>query len=472
MTDAGAAVRRVALLARPGAAADRLRDALGGIGVTPVLSADPLATEPGALAEAAPDVLVVVLDPVVEDALERFDAVLADPGIDVLFEEADLAVAREGWDAARWARHLSAKLLRHGDVLPPGTEPGPGDDDDSLPGPGRPPSPAHLSEPGLEAFDLAGATDLATGIPEATRFDPVAAEYDAADDAGPADASGFEFEDTRAAWARDAAVDDVAEDAMAERVDASDRADAEVDAGTPAAPASAGLTLSLAEHDAPASPATHAPTADRQPRARDLADIERRIAAFALEDGPDAGTTPSDGGAVHASGAVLVLAGIGGPDAVRQFIGGLPAGFPRPVLVQQRLDGARHDRLVQQMSRATSLPVELAEAGRDARPGTVYILPPDVTIAPGGAGIAFAAGDAGTAIDALPAADSAVLVFSGSDAGLVEAAMRLAGDGAYVAGQTPGECYDAAAPEAVVAGGGPSGRPAELAQQLVARWNA
>jgi hypothetical protein len=39
----------------------------------------------------------------------------------VIFDEAELAARREGWDAARWVRHLSAKLHRHDDVLPPGS---------------------------------------------------------------------------------------------------------------------------------------------------------------------------------------------------------------------------------------------------------------------------------------------------------------------------------------------------------------
>ena len=42
-------------------------------------------------------------------------------------------------------------------------------------------------------------------------------------------------------------------------------------------------------------------------------------------------------------GAVLIEAGLGGPDAVRQLLGELPEGFPRPVLVRLRLDGGRYD---------------------------------------------------------------------------------------------------------------------------------
>ena len=40
----------------------------------------------------------------------------------MIFDEAELAAQREGWDAARWSRHLAAKLHRHQQVLPPGME--------------------------------------------------------------------------------------------------------------------------------------------------------------------------------------------------------------------------------------------------------------------------------------------------------------------------------------------------------------
>ena len=113
---------RVALLARPGAGGDRLREALRAAGADLVLDADPTTLEPATLAGAGAESVVVLLDSAVEDALERLDPVLHDPAIDVLYEESEVAAAREGWDVARWTRHLSAKLLRHGDVLPPGRE--------------------------------------------------------------------------------------------------------------------------------------------------------------------------------------------------------------------------------------------------------------------------------------------------------------------------------------------------------------
>ena len=99
---------RVALLARPGAGADRLREALNAAGAQLVLEADPTTLEPATLAGANAESVVVLLDAAVEEALDRLDRVLHDPAIDVLYEESEVAAAREGWDAARWSGWSSA----------------------------------------------------------------------------------------------------------------------------------------------------------------------------------------------------------------------------------------------------------------------------------------------------------------------------------------------------------------------------
>lgn len=113
---------RTVLLARPGEAREQLRAALEEVGLDLVLVADPLETEQAQVLSLAPHNLVIAMDAQVEDALERFDDLLALDNCRILFEEADLVAARVGWDIARWSRHLSAKLLGHGDVLPAGHE--------------------------------------------------------------------------------------------------------------------------------------------------------------------------------------------------------------------------------------------------------------------------------------------------------------------------------------------------------------
>lgn len=431
--------RRVALLARPGVAADRLREMIDEAGVERVLHADPTQLDTPDLIAAEPQVVVIALDAATEDVLERFDAVLGDPMIDVIYEEAELAAGREGWDAARWKRHLVAKLLGHRDVLPPGTEPDGG---------------AEVLAAPLQSLHAS--------------FDPVAAESDdpgnRATDTATAELIDF---DLAFGGPRDPGSSDRPGPGPEADVEADAGPDRAGEAGSPASEpplAVAGLGLgapglSLVDEDA-GDVAAGSNTAERFQH--DMADLERRIASLELvDDSPVRGPE-------QATGAVLVMAGIGGPDAVRQFLGALPVDFPRPVLVQQRLDGGRHDRLVAQMQRATQLPVRLAEAGLAVEPGHVYVLPSEIGLSRSGDGLSFTTGDA--LVEVLPSADSAVLLLSGSDVGLVDAVVKHGWAGALIAGQAPDGCYDAAAPAELAARGGQTGQPAELASRLAERW--
>ncbi|GAA5071427.1 chemotaxis protein CheB [Lysobacter panacisoli] len=535
--------RRAVLLARPGAACERLRSALADAGANVVLEADPTVLDPSALGQAAPQIVVVALDPVTEDIIERFDPVLADPSVEVIYEEATLAATREGWDLARWVRHLAAKLQGHADVLPPGHEP----EDAETPAPpgaapvavatpaapstltlapideappvvaapapppvvAAPPAPPPViaAPPVIEAapapvFEvkpvearpvevaIAQAAPQTQFTHEATYnpFDPVAAEatfdsIEAVEIAAPLADIEMSLVDDSGMFAADAAELSVApfESSFDFELAPGDAPVIVEDAAAPvlvfqASDGGAAAVESIeAQSDAQAAPGAPdwsftdevsteiaKPVVADHRFQRDLGDLERRISAMELvEDRP----------AVQIDGAVLVLAGIGGPDAVRQLLGGLPEGFPRPVLVQQRLDGGRYDRLVAQMQRATPLQVRLAEPGLMAMPGTIYILPNEIGVNVAESGIRFTDGD-GDVLAALPSADSAVLMLSGSDASRVDAAMNHSWAGALVAGQSPDGCYDAAAANELIARGAESGQPADLAARLAARWRA
>jgi len=549
MTDA----RRVALLARPGEACERLRAALREAGGEIVLEADPSTLAAETLSAAAPQTVLVALDPAVEDALERFDAVLGDPGVAVIFDEAELAARREGWDAARWVRHLAAKLHRHGDVLPPGREP-----DEMIAEPAAAAQETYdeivigqvdMSEEAIEEIVAQPMASLETT--EEIVMEPTAAPDDSfeeiifetaaetaapgfsiadfeetptafsglsltddinemsldGDDVAPKFEGGLEFDtllaglqteeatDTQAvpaglddflASAPDVALDMVAELPAIESVPAimeSAPAPASEPAPAAAKPSFDFGSLSLVDQDeAPAAGAASATPGRFQ---HDIADLERRIASMGLSDGPDAGaaqtqTAQSEPKAVEtapapvatfetARGAVLILAGIGGPDAVRQILSALPAAFARPVLISQRLDGGRYDRLVQQMARAAALPVQLAQAGATADAGNVYIVPPELGL-DAIDGLRFAPGAA--LLAALPAEESAVLLLSGADPANVDDALAKATQGALVAGQSPEGCYDAAAPIALTSRGGSAAAPSELVQRLLQRWPA
>ncbi|WP_157754129.1 chemotaxis protein CheB [Lysobacter capsici] len=698
------AERRVVLLARAGVACERLRGALAEAGANLVLEGDPTVLDPQALDAADPDVVVVVLDPASEDALDRFENLLLDPSIEVIFEEAELAASREGWDAARWARHLSAKLNRHDDVLPPGREPEPEPDpmliaegfvrpatlEQELPSSQAPgsifgfaeaaPAPAPTQEvaeelvaadvaadDGIEEIEAIEASETIEVIEAGEAFvvedgfqaEPAApsqvfdagsvepasdpSAFAAAEQAGelarvaPLGSSGDRIlsdppplpDEAREFFARQAlgstpldtsagaysndsiadadiveieaytadddgieeltvpavasdahsepdfdfdgltleAVDSVAavpgearpytpgldewvpSDAVQadlppldetglgdmeawrppapnqvhELIDldaafASEGARIDFDATqrdpTPIAPIDfddgrgrggdgvvtfeSSLDFDLNDDNAPLAARAPAPPAPSVPdwsftdeaslvsaatgqsgahagsatdaaagagkpdfNRHDLDEIERRISGLELVDDRLPVSTRN--------GAVLVLAGIGGPDAVRQLLGALPENFDRPVLVQQRLDGGRYDKLVAQMQRATPVLVKLAEVGARTIDGVIYILPAGVGIEAGDNGIQFVEG--GDVFEALPAGDSAVLLFSGADVAQVDAAMKLSAHGALVVGQSPDGCYDAAAASAAIARGAGSGQPAELAAKLASRWS-
>ena len=389
---------RVALLARPGSACENLQAALRQAGAEVVHVGDPTVGDAAALAASDPGAVLVALEPAVESALDAFDAILQDPARIVIYDEAELAAVREGWDAARWVRHLSAKLGGHSDVLPPGRE--------------------------MEAA-MPAAADAPMSIDEPDLAEPAPA-------------------DQAVEWpSMDLVEADPAPEPAATRA-------VTIEYGGGASLLDA-TTLELVDDGADAPAAL-------QPATEPEAEPEAAIAQGA----------PAT---MDAGGAVL-LSGIGGPDAVRQFLGALPDRFPRPVLVRQRLDGGRHDRLVRQLQRATSLPVELAESGAPLAAGHVYILPDGMTTEDTDSGRRFAesAGTVG-ALAGLPPGDSAIVLLSGADPALVDEVMQLAGAGALVAGQSPEECFDNAAPAAAIAHGAEPGSPALLAGRVAGRWN-
>jgi chemosensory pili system protein ChpB (putative protein-glutamate methylesterase) len=411
---------RVALLARPGTACDNLQAALQQVGAEIVHIGDPTAGDAAALSAAAPQAVLVALEPAVEAALDAYDAVLQDPARIVIYDEADLAATREGWDAARWARHLAAKLAGHSDVLPPGRELDVAAVAEMEPEPEpqmqRESALLAAADPEMEPTPLAGATEA----------DATWAEMGLVDFEVPADIQP-------------------APPAPAAEADADATSEATGAAGTRA------VTL---EYTGPGDGSMLSLVGD--------------------DDAPQpAEDAPAEPGQSRVSGAVVVLAGIGGPDAVRLFLGALPEGFPRPVLVRQRLDGGRHDRLVRQLQRATPRPVELAAAGQPLASGHVYIVPDEVATDAGESGHRFieANGEIGP-LAGLPAEDSAILLLSGADPAQVDAVMALAGAGALVAGQSPEECFDNAAPGAAIALGAGSGSPSQLAERVAGRWTA
>ena len=641
------AAPRVALLARPGDACDRIAGALREAGAHVVLVADPLQAEPLQVRQAQPQAVLVALEPAIEDAIDRLEDVLADPQYMVIFEEADQAAQRAGWDAARWLRHLAAKLHRHDDVLPAGTEAG--DEVQLTDGPLPQPSAAVDFDQAILAV-TGQARQRADAVPPDALDGLLAAVAESGEqgaagttrgqaevaEAAPAsiDASGpdfsFGFDAVRAAAFPEAAAAEepwVAPDLGALSIEADDAsatgsAPSTLDSGALSlasdAASQAKVDLSIIDFGALSLESDEASVAEAEPSTIDFGalsldsddaslggaessmtdfgtlslasddasqagaelstidfgalsleaaepaleleelsfDPERFNRAGQAQDAPagieeflaQAARTQADGGQAVADetsaamddvdvdvdatpaeasppalasfdfsglslvadnelpvataapakaapsfdldslgaglslvdpdsyghgtppGLVLIEAGLGGPDAVRQLLAALPTGFPQAILIRLALEGGRYDRLVKQMTRATTAPVDVAEAGARVMPGHVHFVPPGLGLRPAGSGWTFDAGQT-LAASTLPAGDSAVLFLSGADPGQV--AQGSAGWDGLVLAQTPDEgCYEPAAAAAAIAAGADHGHPAELARRLRERWPA
>lgn len=317
---------RVVLLARPGTAREHAEAALRDAGADVAAVLDPLASTPVEVRGARPNALLVILDPQVEAVLEAFDPVLDDAAINVLYDEADVAAKRGGWEAARWARHLAAKLMGHADVLPP----------------------------------------------------------------TPGSAQDFSRE-------------------------------------------MQALSVKVAELPPP-EPVIPVKTN-------------------------------------RAAGAVVVVAGVGGPDAVRQLLTDLPQEFPQPVLVRQPVSGEQYDRLLRQMQRAAQMDVRMAEVGEMPQRSTVYIMPSGVDVVVEDEVLLFSACAGEPRFTALNAANSAMLLLSGAPVAMVDVALAMRWAGALVFGQATENCFDPAASQSLVARGGEARSLAIMAKQLRERWH-
>jgi len=76
------------------------------------------------------------------------------------------------------------------------------------------------------------------------------------------------------------------------------------------------------------------------------------------------------------SGSVVAIgASTGGPSALREVLGGLPAGLPAPILVTQHIAEGFIPGLVEWLDTACAIRVRVAEDGCALLPGTAYLAP-------------------------------------------------------------------------------------------------
>jgi chemosensory pili system protein ChpB (putative protein-glutamate methylesterase) len=112
--------KRIALFFDDAELGSHLRNALSEHGAQ-IAHEGPLSSfDEAKLRQAGVDVLVVNLDDAVDDTtLDRIYGLIDSGDIPVVFNDAQASRALEGWDRARWARHLAAKALGSDTIDPP-----------------------------------------------------------------------------------------------------------------------------------------------------------------------------------------------------------------------------------------------------------------------------------------------------------------------------------------------------------------
>jgi two-component system chemotaxis response regulator CheB/chemosensory pili system protein ChpB (putative protein-glutamate methylesterase) len=110
---------RIALLSQAGESGRHLRDALAGSGTPIVYEAQATELDREALEKSGARVVVVNLDADVEAHLDEVYSLLDDDRYNVIFNEAQVSSQLSGWEQARWARHLAAKILGTENADPP-----------------------------------------------------------------------------------------------------------------------------------------------------------------------------------------------------------------------------------------------------------------------------------------------------------------------------------------------------------------
>jgi len=437
---------RVVVLGRPGEAQQQLQHALDELGAHTLAVGDFDQLDPVKMREQQPDVWLVSMDESTDSTrLERWQPLFDDPDATVVFDDADVTRRLSGWDLARWARHLAAKVLGREDVLPPV-------------------SPDAERLPRTQAAEGdAGASGVELSLVDDSDFAALSANFDAE--------RKQREETTEAAPAM--ALDDLL------RAHSDDDAGARDDAGS-TAPAAAtpsfSSDFSLLDLDADLSSSRKAAAAKTAPSIDtsgfSLEPLDGTEAAQAAPRAGDDASGKSAGTDIHGDGLIAIVAGLGGPDAVRQFLAALPTSLPVPVLLWQHLDAGKHDRLVQQLAKATMLPVYLAKTGDVAQPGAVAVMSTGVGTTTGNNGLRFAAVDGGASqglVAALNSPATVIVVLSGAETAIVERARAISAHGGTVLVQTPVTCFDGTAATALEGHDVTVGLPAELAAFAIAR---
>lgn len=212
-----------------------------------------------------------------------------------------------------------------------------------------------------------------------------------------------------------------------------------------------------------------APATDEAPPAMDdkPGEAAEALAPTGWELEPMGASAAANAGADESGrlDTLVLYAGIGGPDAVRQLLGALPAEFDAVILLQQQLGNPNYERLAEQMQRASALPVVLAGDGKSALRGHVNVMPEGMGLAMDGIRLAFSSNGQPPEV-VLPANGSTFVVLSGAGMDLAAPLLAQAANGASVLAQSAQTCYDSQAAATLIEQGVAHATPQALGEQL------
>jgi chemotaxis response regulator CheB len=182
---------------------------------------------------------------------------------------------------------------------------------------------------------------------------------------------------------------------------------------------------------------------------------------------------------------VIVLgASIGGPDALRSFLGGIPPDFPALFVLVQHLENGFFERLAQQLQKASKLPVRVPSAAQHAKMGEVLVVAANqrVWVEPDGEIVMVDHSESPKYTPCIDdvlrdvadrfGAGATAIIFSGMAGDAVEGAVYLTTQGGEVWAQDPASCVVSSMVDGAKARGVVEfiGSPRELAERCVAKY--
>lgn len=426
----------VALLFADADLGAHLREALSNLGARIVHEGPAAEIREDTLAASGADVVVVNLEPVEEAYLDRVYEVLADGQYQVIFNDAEASRDLSGWDKARWARHLAAKLLGSGDVDPP-----------------RP-----VDARAVEALVADVVTDSAIAEPaveaasapvEARIAAPAVDVEERQTVAAPAPVTDWELVDVSTESETAAPTQDARQFGI-DKMNAADY-----------------LKPEGADQDSPLEPGLHL----------ELVSLEESVAPT-MSDEP-VSEMMLDESTTGIRRVVAVGAGADGTSEVGAFLAGLPAALPALVLLVQHQRDQSAEQLSEALGTTTRLPVAVAHHDSQVHQGQVWLVPAGqrcrldrdgrVTLETADPALGDPSIDQNLAgLAETFGADVTAVVLAGPGHDALAGVQEIHDRGGQIWVQEPAVCGDDAMASAIHAEGlaALAGTPAELAQRL------